>query len=260
MENLNCKVSSKRWGIAQESEKEYWDSYSKDPSFFKEMENHKNKARILEERWKTRLNLKKTTKILQIGCGPEDVITHFSLGKRYAVDPLADFYKSKFNLDYGNLTFLKARGEELPFKDNSFDIVLLTNVLDHTEDPKKVLSEIRRVLKKDGFFYFENFFYQRKFIFLAKIFGFLKETFTNDIFNVHHPWMFSLEGVKKTLISNGFSILHQNVGESLLDGIGSVDDLIKVRRKDAKFRTRLLAYFGIYGIINYTAVCKKKEN
>jgi ubiquinone/menaquinone biosynthesis C-methylase UbiE len=37
----------------------------------------------------------------------------------------------------------------LPFKDNSFDLILCINVLEHV-DYKKALSKIRRVLKKEG--------------------------------------------------------------------------------------------------------------
>ncbi len=37
---------------------------------------------------------------------------------------------------------------ELPYKDNSFDLVLSTEVLEHLEDPKKALKQIFRVSKK----------------------------------------------------------------------------------------------------------------
>lgn len=36
----------------------------------------------------------------------------------------------------------------LPYKDNMFDVVLCTEVLEHLEDPKKALSELERVCKK----------------------------------------------------------------------------------------------------------------
>ena len=38
----------------------------------------------------------------------------------------------------------------LPFKDKYFDVVILSEVLSHVKNPDEVLSEIRRVLKKDG--------------------------------------------------------------------------------------------------------------
>jgi SAM-dependent methyltransferase/glycosyltransferase involved in cell wall biosynthesis len=41
-------------------------------------------------------------------------------------------------------------GELLPYPDNSFDYVVLMEVLSHVHDPKKVLQEVKRVLKQDG--------------------------------------------------------------------------------------------------------------
>ena len=44
-------------------------------------------------------------------------------------------------------------GEELPFKDNSFDAVLSLNALEHVKDPFRASSEISRVLKNNGELY-----------------------------------------------------------------------------------------------------------
>jgi ubiquinone/menaquinone biosynthesis C-methylase UbiE len=45
-------------------------------------------------------------------------------------------------------------GEDLPYPDNYFDIVYSTNVLEHVNDPKKVIHETIRVLKPGGYFQF----------------------------------------------------------------------------------------------------------
>lgn len=42
--------------------------------------------------------------------------------------------------------------EDLPFDDNQFDIVFMTEVLEHLLDYPKALSEVKRVLKTDGVF------------------------------------------------------------------------------------------------------------
>ena len=44
--------------------------------------------------------------------------------------------------------FIEAIGEELPFKDGSFDLVFLGHVLHETDDPAKALGEARRVALK----------------------------------------------------------------------------------------------------------------
>lgn len=41
-------------------------------------------------------------------------------------------------------------GSVLPFEDNSFDLVISDNVLEHLENPGKVFAEISRVLKSNG--------------------------------------------------------------------------------------------------------------
>jgi len=48
-----------------------------------------------------------------------------------------------------------AVGESLPFPDESFDIVYSANVLEHTENPEKVLEESLRVLRPGGVLHME---------------------------------------------------------------------------------------------------------
>jgi SAM-dependent methyltransferase len=46
---------------------------------------------------------------------------------------------------------------DLQFPDESFDLVISANLLEHVADPRRYLSECRRVLKKDGIAYFETY-------------------------------------------------------------------------------------------------------
>jgi predicted SAM-dependent methyltransferase len=41
--------------------------------------------------------------------------------------------------------------QNIPFDDDSFDVVICNHVLEHVKDDKKAMSEIFRILKKDGF-------------------------------------------------------------------------------------------------------------
>ncbi|WP_229415332.1 class I SAM-dependent methyltransferase [Moorena bouillonii] len=49
----------------------------------------------------------------------------------------------------------------IPFKDNSFDGVIIQAVLEHVVDPSRCVEEIHRVLKKDGLVYSETPFMQQ---------------------------------------------------------------------------------------------------
>lgn len=65
----------------------------------------------------------------------------------------------KASVDYANkkfkkersVSFLLADAHELPFKQKMFDGVFALEVLEHVFEPKKVLSEIRRVLVPGGY-------------------------------------------------------------------------------------------------------------
>jgi 2-polyprenyl-3-methyl-5-hydroxy-6-metoxy-1,4-benzoquinol methylase len=53
----------------------------------------------------------------------------------------------------GNGAVIAAVGESLPFRDNSFDVIISLEVLEHVEDPAAVLGEVVRILKPGGWFY-----------------------------------------------------------------------------------------------------------
>lgn len=64
-------------------------------------------------------------------------------------------YSKTVNLDIGlfkNVDVV-ADGKSLPFKERSFDLVIAEMVLEHVDDPDKVLNEANRVLKKNGILY-----------------------------------------------------------------------------------------------------------
>lgn len=48
---------------------------------------------------------------------------------------------------------IRASAEALPFGDSSVDVAICDNVLDHVQDPKIVVKELSRVLKRGGLIY-----------------------------------------------------------------------------------------------------------
>ncbi len=49
-----------------------------------------------------------------------------------------------------NIKIIQGDAQNLPFKDNSFDIAIATALIEHLSEPFKMLTETYRVLKKDG--------------------------------------------------------------------------------------------------------------
>jgi ubiquinone/menaquinone biosynthesis C-methylase UbiE len=47
-----------------------------------------------------------------------------------------------------------ALGESLPFPDQSFNLVLCDNVVDHAESPSQIVRELTRILVPGGLLYF----------------------------------------------------------------------------------------------------------
>lgn len=93
---------------------------------------------------------RRDTKVLDVGCGISTVL-HYVEGERYGIDPLADEYLKLYKYPKG-IEVQKAVGEGLPFPSDYFDVAFCSNVLDHTDEPAKVVGEISRVLKEGGYF------------------------------------------------------------------------------------------------------------
>jgi len=57
--------------------------------------------------------------------------------------------------------FVVGSATELPFPDNSFDVIWTNFVLEHVPQPEKALSEMRRVLRPNGYLYIHAAWYCR---------------------------------------------------------------------------------------------------
>jgi SAM-dependent methyltransferase len=87
-------------------------------------------------------------RILDIGCREYGFVDFLNNGIRYGLDPVIDV-RNEYHQNSGVYS-IKGIGESLPFQEGSFDILIMTNILDHVYQPLKVLEESLRILKKDG--------------------------------------------------------------------------------------------------------------
>jgi ubiquinone/menaquinone biosynthesis C-methylase UbiE len=95
-----------------------------------------------------------TDRVLEVGSGTGGLIFGFGNNFKVGIDPLADHYKRMFPLIQSTASTVAAFGEQLPFADASFDIVLSDNVIDHGERPFAIIDEMIRVLRPGGLLFF----------------------------------------------------------------------------------------------------------
>jgi len=94
--------------------------------------------------------------VLEIGSGTGPVIRKIAeqenIKQAVGLDPSPVFLEHARRLAIENelLTFVEGDALNLPFNDNSFDIVVFHTTLCHIPETEKALSEARRVLKRNG--------------------------------------------------------------------------------------------------------------
>jgi SAM-dependent methyltransferase len=93
-------------------------------------------------------------RVIEVGSGAHGLIFYFGSTHGIGVDPLAVSYGNLFPGWQRCAHTVAAVGESLPFPDQSFDVVLCDNVVDHAESPLKIVKELVRILIPGGLLYF----------------------------------------------------------------------------------------------------------
>lgn len=94
-------------------------------------------------------------RVLELGVGTGLNLAHYrTMDSLAAIDPDIESLQRALSRRNGSVRILlnQARAEQLPFADESFDVVIGTLVFCSVGDPMRGLSEARRVLKSDGMF------------------------------------------------------------------------------------------------------------
>ncbi len=116
--------------------------------------------RWMQKRLVSLIDLKEGQRLLDMGCGTGWAIKYAAglvngNGEFYGVDLSPKMIEKATTNAAGlkNIHFVQANTEALPFEDNFFDTIICSNSFHHYFNPKKVLSEVRRVLKPGGRIY-----------------------------------------------------------------------------------------------------------
>lgn len=109
-----------------------------------------------------RSGIKQGMKVLDLGCGSGAFTTFVARavgreGKVYALDVEPKMLKQlekklakSENQDIKNVEIINKSAYELPFTDNSLNLVYMVTVLQEIPDKQRALEEVRRVLKLGG--------------------------------------------------------------------------------------------------------------
>jgi SAM-dependent methyltransferase len=203
-------MTNRRWYKAQEAEKKYWGSTKH--SWLN------NNGRIY---WQGILNrgfgldydFFLNRDVLEIGCGPNGIIFQIDTAKsRIGIEPMD--LCSLIDDDWKRNIVKKGVGEELPFEDNSFDVVISFNALDHVISPETVIRETHRVLRDDGNFLLWIYTLQEKYRLLQRILNRLDPP---------HPHHFTFDEIISKVSNSSFYIKNKRSEK----GTGLRNDKIK---------------------------------
>ena len=179
--------------------KKIWDLYA--PIYKRAMKADQHIYDFMYERIPEMI---KDKDVLEIATGPGLLAKHVApyarkmIATDYSDGMIAEARKGACS---DNLLFEKADAADLPYGDDSFDVVIIANALHIVADPKKVLKEINRVLKPDGLLIAPNFV-EHKGTLLSRIWSFI---LVLAGVRFEHQW--SSEEYLDFLKANGWDVL-----------------------------------------------------
>ena len=197
-----------RWTRAQEYEESFWRSVAEEvaQNSLDRIDFYGWRATELQKRLAAAGRgtlLDGNHRIMEIGSGPVGIVGHLPGRDLIAVDPLNRFYSSDPHLRRfrsKDVRYIDAPGEALPVDDESYDLIIMENCIDHTKDPSLVLSEIHRALSPNGILYITVNGRARLGYFVHRLLARLQ-------LDPGHPHTYTEERFRRSLEESGFLLL-----------------------------------------------------
>lgn len=144
-------------------------------------------------------------KVLDVGCATGRYLEHFSkdsVGLELSSKSVKCVLKKKLKIVKSDVN------HKFPFRNNQFEVVFASHIIEHVYSPYNFLEESKRVLKKDGLIVL-GFPVEKS---LARIFG--------DHYFTDHPghlYSFSIDEITKLLSVNNFTVVKIFVDLNLIN-------------------------------------------
>ncbi len=149
---------------------------------------------------------KKNSTILDFGCGEGRYIEEFLKINQYKIigTDISSFAIKNAKKKFPKGRFYALSGDDkIPVQSNSVDFILAADVIEHIFDIPNFLSELNRVLKKDGKIFISTPYHGTIKNLIIALIGF--DTAFNPLYQ--HIRFFTKKSLTNLLIENGFKII-----------------------------------------------------
>lgn len=243
------RVGIPRWRKAQEYEQGFWQRLgdSIEAGTREHLDWYGWRANLLEQRLESIEGRCFDGKTLEIGSGPIGIVNFMRGGERYAIDPLEHFYATRpalVALRRPDVAYLDGTGEQLPFEQGTFSLVIIDNVIDHTYAPERILREIQRVLEPGGRLYLSVNVHTRWGALLHTLLAVLQ-------IDRGHPFTFTSRSLHHLLSSTNFEII--------LEHLEDYEQARRADRESPALTSRIKGFTGL-SEFSHSVICRRRPS
>lgn len=199
-----CKVCG--LGITQKNLSQNYTQYHRDNQYH---ENEPLFSNIFLKRLQIIEGLKSPGKILEIGSSTGLMLKLFR-DKGWEVLGIEPSKTACEIANYRGIKTINTKFESFLSKSGVFDVIILNHVLEHLDDPQKILTKCRQILTNSGIIFIDvpNF---------GSLSAQIGKTHWPYLLLDEHKWHFTHKSLNKLLLSTGFKEIYWEARSGLWD-------------------------------------------